>query len=130
MIRRRNPFPGVTVVKDRHGKLRYRLRRTIKSRKVDCYLPGVIGSTEFRAAYDEATEGVRAEGLCCHSPIVSATYWSAVWDSKLHRSRCKKLLMTMMYRASVSGRSRPARPGNGYANHLGTTFSNRKSPGF
>ena len=59
MIRRRNPFPGVTVVKDRHGKLRYRLRRTIKSRKVDCYLPGVIGSTEFRAAYEEAVEGAR-----------------------------------------------------------------------
>ena len=62
MIRRRNPFPGVTVVKDRHGKLRYRLRRTVKGRTIDCYLPGVIGSTEFRAAYHEATEGVRAAG--------------------------------------------------------------------
>ena len=62
MIRRRNPFPGVTVVKDRHGKLRYRLRRTVKGRTIDCYLPGVIGSTEFRAAYHEATEGVRPAG--------------------------------------------------------------------
>ncbi len=62
MIRRRNPFPGVTVVKDRHGRLRYRLRRTVKGRTIDCYLPGVIGSTEFRAAYHEATEGVRAAG--------------------------------------------------------------------
>ena len=59
MIRRRNPFPGVTVVKDRHGKLRYRLRRTVKGRTIDCYLPGVIGSTEFRTAYEEAVEGVR-----------------------------------------------------------------------
>ena len=58
----RKEFPGVTVVKDRHGKLRYRLRRTVKGRTIDCYLPGVIGSTEFRAAYHEATEGVRAAG--------------------------------------------------------------------
>ena len=61
-MRYRKEFPGVTVVKDRHGKLRYRLRRTIKGRTVDCYLPGVIGSTEFRAAYHEATEGVRVAG--------------------------------------------------------------------
>ena len=61
-MRYRKEFPGVTVVKDRHGRLRYRLRRTIKGRKVDCYLPGVIGSTEFRAAYEDATEGVRAAG--------------------------------------------------------------------
>ena len=58
-MRYRKEFAGVSVVRDRHGKLRYRLRRTIKSRTIDCYLPGVIGSTEFRAAYDEATEGVR-----------------------------------------------------------------------
>ena len=61
-MRYRKEFAGVTVVKDRHGRLRYRLRRTIKSRKIDAYLPGVIGSTEFRAAYHEATEGVRVAG--------------------------------------------------------------------
>ena len=49
----------MTVVRDRHGKLRYRLRRTIKGRRIDAYLPGVIGSTEFRAAYEEAIEGAR-----------------------------------------------------------------------
>ena len=59
MIRRKNPFKGVTVIKDRHGKLRYRLRRSIRGRSVDCYLPGVIGSTEFRQAYEEALEGAR-----------------------------------------------------------------------
>ena len=58
-MRYRKEFPGVTVVRDRHGRLRYRLRRTVKGRTIDCYLPGVIGSTEFRAAYHEATEGVR-----------------------------------------------------------------------
>ena len=61
-MRYRKEFPGVSVVKDRHGKLRYRLRRTVEGRTVDAYLPGVIGSTEFRAAYHEATEGVRVAG--------------------------------------------------------------------
>ena len=58
-MRYRKEFTGVTVVRDRHGKLRYRLRRTIKGRRIDAYLPGVIGSTEFRAAYEEACEGTR-----------------------------------------------------------------------
>ena len=58
-MRYRKEFAGVTVVRDRHGRLRYRLRRTTKGRKVDRYLPGVIGSTEFRAAYAEAVEGAR-----------------------------------------------------------------------
>ena len=58
-MRYRKEFPGVTVIKDRHGKLRYRLRRTIRGGRVDVYLPGVIGSTEFRAAYEEAIEGAR-----------------------------------------------------------------------
>ena len=39
-MRRRNPFPGVTTVEDRHGKLRHRLRRTVGGRKIDAYLPG------------------------------------------------------------------------------------------
>ena len=61
-MRYRKEFAGVTVVRDRHGRLRYRLRRTVKGRTIDCYLPGVIGSTEFRAAYEEACEGVRVAG--------------------------------------------------------------------
>ena len=59
MRRRRNPFPGVASVEDRHGKRRYRLRRIIKGCKVDAYLPGPYGSPAFRAAYDEAIEGAR-----------------------------------------------------------------------
>ena len=59
MIRRRNPFPGVSTKPDRHGKLRHRLRRTVGGRKVDAYLPGPYGSPEFRAAYEEAIEGAR-----------------------------------------------------------------------
>ena len=59
MKHRRNPFPGVSTKPDRHGKLRHRLRRTVGGRKVDAYLPGPYGSPEFRAAYEEAIEGVR-----------------------------------------------------------------------
>ena len=44
---------------DRHGKLRHRLRRTVKGRKVDVYLPGPYGSPAFRAAYEAALEGTR-----------------------------------------------------------------------
>lgn len=59
MSRRRNPFPGVSTKPDRHGKLRHRLRRTVKGAKVDTYLPGTYGSPEFRAAYEAALEGAR-----------------------------------------------------------------------
>lgn len=59
MKRHSNPFPGVTTTRDRHGKHRYRLRRKVKGRKVDCYLPAPYGSVEFRAAYEAAVEGIR-----------------------------------------------------------------------
>ena len=61
MKRRKNPFPGVNTVEDRHGKLRHRLRRTIRGRSIDIYLPGPYGSPEFRTAYEEACEGARRE---------------------------------------------------------------------
>ena len=46
-------------MEDRHGKLRHRLRRTIRGRTIDAYLPGPYGSPAFRAAYEEAVEGAR-----------------------------------------------------------------------
>jgi integrase len=52
MKRRRNPFPGVTRITDRHGKVRWRLRKN----GVDTYLPGPYGSAEFRVAYETAIE--------------------------------------------------------------------------
>ena len=59
MKRRKNPFPGVSTVEDRHGKFRHRLRRTIRGRTIDTYLPGPYGSPAFRAAYEEVVEGTR-----------------------------------------------------------------------
>ena len=60
-MKRKNPFPGVTRAQDRHGKARWRLRRTVKGYRIDAYLPGPYGSAEFRAAYEAALEGARIE---------------------------------------------------------------------
>ena len=54
---RRSAFKGVCVVRDRHGRLRFRLRARINGRRIDCYLPGPYGSTAFIAAYEAAPEG-------------------------------------------------------------------------
>lgn len=56
MARIKNPFPGVSRQTDRHGKVRYRLR---KGHGVDVYLPGDYGSLEFRTAYETALSGQR-----------------------------------------------------------------------
>lgn len=48
-MQRRNPFPGVSCVVDRHGKRRWRGR---KKGLPSIYLPGAYGSVEFRAAYE------------------------------------------------------------------------------
>ena len=48
-------FPHVTVMRDRHGKPRYRYRRTGQK---TVYLPGKPGEPEFAAAYADACAGV------------------------------------------------------------------------
>lgn len=48
-------FPHVTVMRDRHGKPRYRYRRTGQK---TVYLPGKPGDPEFAAAYADACAGV------------------------------------------------------------------------
>ncbi|RMF38123.1 MAG: integrase [Alphaproteobacteria bacterium] len=55
---RRNPFPGVSRVRDRHGKPRWRFRRGL----VDCYIHGEYGSPEFIAQYELALAGNRPDG--------------------------------------------------------------------
>lgn len=50
---KKNPFPGVVVVKDRHGKERLRFK-TQKAGGFSCYLPGPYGSKAFKDAYKEA----------------------------------------------------------------------------
>lgn len=56
MTARKNPFPGVTRITDRHGKTRWRFR----SKGATTYRPGPYGSVAFRAAYEAAKEGAKA----------------------------------------------------------------------
>jgi integrase len=72
MNRQRNPFPHVSRVTDRHGRVRWRFRCGL----VDCYLPGAYGSAEFRAAYETALSGSRPDG----APTVrQARYGTVDW---------------------------------------------------
>ncbi len=64
VTRRRNPFPGVSRVVDRHGKPRWRFRRG----GLDTYLPGPYASAEFRAAYEAALEGAKAPNRSTAAP--------------------------------------------------------------
>lgn len=58
MMRRKNPFPGVSRVVDRHGKTRWRVRHKGKSG----YLHGSYGSAEWRTNYEAFIDGaVRPE---------------------------------------------------------------------
>ncbi|WP_112873191.1 tyrosine-type recombinase/integrase [Paracoccus endophyticus] len=54
---RKNPFSGATIVDDPRGGKRIRLRKTIKGRKIDTYLPGPWGSPAMVAAYNAAITG-------------------------------------------------------------------------
>ena len=74
MKHRRNPFPGVSTKPDRHGKLRHRLRRTVKGGKVDTYLPGPYGSAEFRAAFEAAADGARVTTRRAEAYLDSAAF--------------------------------------------------------
>ena len=62
MNRRKNPFPGVSRMTDRHNKVRFRFRR----KGFSCYLPGPYASAAFRAAYEAAVSGSK-------SPVRSTT---------------------------------------------------------
>jgi integrase len=78
-------FSHVTVMRDRHGKVRYRYRR--KGLKT-VYLPGKPGSPEFAAAYEQATAGLAAQikpGASRTIPgtvnaLAVAIYRSAEWS--------------------------------------------------
>lgn len=80
-------FSHVTVMRDRHGKVRYRYRR--KGCKT-VYLPGKPGSPEFATAYRLATEGVSTQIQPGASRTVAGTmndlavktYASGAWALK------------------------------------------------
>ena len=86
MRRRRNPFPGVAVVEDRHGKRRYRLRRQVNGRSVDTYLPGEYGGAEFRMAYEAAISAARRSTARRSAPGTLAYLTTAYLDSTAFRN--------------------------------------------
>ncbi len=58
-MRRKKKYKGVTLVTDRHGKRRYRLRLTLKGRKISTYINAEFGSPEFERQYAAALNGER-----------------------------------------------------------------------
>ncbi len=72
MTRRRNPYPGVTRVVDRHGGVRWRFRRGL----VDCYLRGPFGSAAFIEDYETAVNGARPDGA---ATVRQAAHGSMDW---------------------------------------------------
>lgn len=64
MNRRSNPFPGVSRVVDRHGKVRWKFRR----KGFTTYLPGPYGFVEFRAAYEAAVAEVKTPAIINRQP--------------------------------------------------------------
>ncbi|MCY4396336.1 MAG: tyrosine-type recombinase/integrase [Rhodospirillaceae bacterium] len=66
----RNPYPGVAEVRDRHGKPRLRLRRTINGVKIDVYLPSPRGSAEFRESYEQEID----KALACSPQAAPGTF--------------------------------------------------------
>lgn len=75
----RNPFPGVSKLIDRHGKLRWRFRAR-HSKTI--YLPGEYGSAEFIAAYEAAARGTRqAVGVARTMPGTIGMLVAAYFES-------------------------------------------------
>lgn len=71
MRKPRNPFPGVSRLVDRHGKVRWRFRR---KGRADVYLSGPYGSAEFRTAYEAAVAGA-AEPLTRSNSSYGTIAW-------------------------------------------------------
>ncbi len=93
MTGRKKPFPGVTRVVDRHGKVRWRFR---PKGRADLYLPGAYGSAEFRAAYEAALEGVKV-------PVARtiAPYGTLSWLIEHYLRSPKHLNLSDVRRASI-----------------------------
>lgn len=85
-------FDNVTLMRDRHGKARYRYRR--KGHKT-VYLPGLPGSPEFVAAYADASAGATGKVQPGASRTVPGTinalavaiYDSAEWSIMAETTR-------------------------------------------
>ncbi|PAU96691.1 tyrosine-type recombinase/integrase [Paracoccus salipaludis] len=83
---KRNPFPGATIVDDPRGGKRIRLRKTIKGRKIDCYLPGPWASRSMVEAYKAAITGTFEPPKSQHS---RGTFDHTITDYLSSKSFCE-----------------------------------------
>lgn len=90
---RKNPFPGVTRVVDRHGKVRWRFRR---KGRADLYLPGPYASAEFRAAFEAAIAGTEKP-----APRTAATYGTIAWLIEQYLRSPKHLNLSDIRRKTI-----------------------------
>ena len=108
----RRTFKGVAVVHDRHGKPRWRMRKTIKGRRIDCYLPGRYGSEEFAAAYEDAlaaaSEPSRRAKAGTVARLVEIYKGSAAFRNLAPRTKAEKL-WRLDWIVGVIGEARYAR---------------------
>lgn len=94
MSKRKGQFQGVTPATDRHGKMRWRLRRTIKGRKIDTYIHGVYGGDQFREEYHAAIAGPdkaamqATRGTVDH--LIEAYYRHRDWKALRHSTKAPK----------------------------------------
>ena len=58
-MRTKKAYKGLTLVNDRHGKRRYRVRLTVKGRKIQGYINAEIGTNEFERQYAALLNGER-----------------------------------------------------------------------
>ena len=104
-MKKRNRYPGVTRAEDRHGKVRWRLRRRIKGRKVDAYLPGPYGSDTFKAAYEAAINpGPEAEvrsAAGTFDTVIEHMLRSAAWRELRETTRRAKRKRLDWIRAQI-----------------------------
>ena len=86
----KRPFPGVTRAPVRHGKVCWRMRATIRGRKLDAHLPGAFAFAGFRAACKAAISPPPAApmtaGRCARFGHVITHHHGAVPFTALARS--------------------------------------------
>ena len=73
-MKHRNPYPGLTRLVDRHGKVRWRFR--MKGRSA-CYIHGEYGSKIFEANYEKTVAGELVETVSVRHAVHGSMDWLA-----------------------------------------------------
>ena len=128
---RRNPYPGVprSPSIDRHGKPRWRLRKTVAGRKIDTYLPGPYGTPAFVAAYEEALEGARQSKAprAPHGTVawVMKSYLGSLKFQNLSNSRKRTIRHELDWLKGIAGKYQISRLG---VQHVEAIMAKKSGP--